>query len=409
MDRLLFLAVVASLPVMQPPLLSLDGYPLVLTDLLFVILATVVGGLLLLGRMRIAWTHFHSATVAFTLAEFLSAASVGTPHAFIKAAGSGYLGALGILASHYAQQRGVTRQIFWAWAAGSAITVIAVAAGMVLFAAGDRTNPFLYSYGSLIPGAYPRVQGLFVNANVLFTYVAASVFFVIAAIRSRVLSTPVGYSVCAALLVGAVFSLSPGLGGLTLALAWWWAPSLGPRAAAVVRAGGIGAALVFVVATLFSPTMLQRSGSLTAIPIEPSSRVLAWRDAAATFLANPWLGAGPGSDVAHVSYLNASNFQEFLTDAHNTFLSVLGQTGLVGFVCFLWVIVPLIVRMRTRPDLTPRGAWRSACECALVAAVLYPSLSGSFEDTRHVWIVLGLLHAAQSGASDLETAPAVPA
>ena len=34
---------------------------------LFVILATVVGGLLLLGRMRIAWTHFHPATVAFTL------------------------------------------------------------------------------------------------------------------------------------------------------------------------------------------------------------------------------------------------------------------------------------------------------------------------------------------------------
>ena len=409
MDRLLFLAVVASLPVMQPPLLFIDGYPLVLTDILFVILAAVVAGLILLGRMRIAWSPFHAAIVAFSLAEFLSAAHLGTRHALIKAAGSSYLCALGILASHYSQQRGGARRILWAWLAGTAVTVIAMGAGLALFVGGQRSNPFLYGYGSLIPGAYPRLQGLFVNANVLFTYLAAGVFFLFGAVRARVLPPRVGYGAGAVLVVGTVFSLSPGLGGLALALAWWWSPSLAPRGATAARLAGMGAAIAFVLATLLSPTMLQRSGTLTSLPLEPSSRLMAWRDAAATFLANPWLGAGPGSDVAHVSYQNASHFQEFLTDAHNTFLSVLGQTGLVGFACFLWILVPLVARMRMPPDLTPHRAWRSACECALMAAVLYPSLSGSFEDTRHVWIVLGLLHAAQSGASDLETAPAVPA
>lgn len=409
MDRLLFLAVVASLPLMQPPLLAIDGYPVVLTDALFLALAAQVAALFLRGRFRVQWSGFHTAIVAFVLASFLSAAFAGTRHAFIKAAGSGYLGALGILASHYAQQRGVTRQIVWAWLGGTTVTMIAVVAGVILFAAGERSNMFLYGYGSLIPGAYPRVQGLFLNANVLYTYLAVGIFFLLGLVHTGVMSVRLGYTWCAVLVVGALFTLSPGLGGLALAASWWLTPALNARTAAWVRVSGIGAAVAFVLSILLSPTMLERGSDLRNAPLQPSSRVMAWRDSIATFVQHPLVGVGPGNDVAHVHYLNASHFQEFLTDAHNTFLSVLGQTGVIGFACFALMLAPMVARIRTTPDLSDAGTWRTACEYALVAALLYPSLSGSFEDTRHVWVLLGLVHAAQQGASGPETTPVVPA
>ena len=103
MDRIVFVALIASLPVMQPTLTVLGPYPVVVTDALFVILAVLVAAMLARGRMRMAWSWWHTAVVAFVAANFLSAAASDWRLGLLKAAGTGYLGCVALLSAHYAE------------------------------------------------------------------------------------------------------------------------------------------------------------------------------------------------------------------------------------------------------------------------------------------------------------------
>ena len=394
MDRIVFVALIASLPVMQPSLTFLGPYPVVATDVLFVILGVLVAAMWARGRMRIAWSWWHTAIVAFVAANFLSAAASDWRLGLLKAAGAGYLGCLAILSAHYAGSPQMRRLIVLAWLAGALVTIIAAAVGVGLFLAGRHDNPLLYGYGSLIPARYPRVMALFVNANMLCSYLGGAAFILLGATHSNLISRRVAKPTVVALALVAILTFSPGIGGLALAGSLWVASAsaMPPRRAAMLRGLGVVMAVAFFLATLPSPTMLQAT---SLAQFEPSSRVQTWVGASATFLAHPLLGAGPGAEVAHVTYVNASRQTEYLTDAHNTWLSVLAQTGLIGFACFAVVIGVLVRSMRF--DRHPRAdsAWRTGAELALLASVLMPSLSGSFEDARHGWVLLGMVYAAQ--------------
>jgi len=404
MDRIVFVALIASLPVMQPSLTFLGPYPVVVSDALFVILAVLVAAMLARGRMRVAWSWWHSAVVAFVAANFLSAAASDWRLGLLKAAGAGYLGCVAILSAHYAGSPQMRRPIVLAWLAGALATIIAAAVGVGLFLAGRHDNPFLYGYGSLIPARYPRVMALFLNANMLCSYVGAAAFILLGAAHANLISGRVAKPTLVALALVAVLTLSPGLGGLALAGSLWLACSsaMPPVRARMLRRLGVAMAVASFLAILPSPTMLQATN---LAQFEPSSRLQTWADASKTFLARPLLGAGPGADVAHVTYVNASRQVEYLTDAHNTWLSVLAQTGLIGFACFAVVIGVLIRRMRFDRDLSAQSAWRTGGELALLASVLIPSLSGSFEDARHAWVLLGMVYGAQQarpGVKDRE-------
>ena len=399
MDRVVFVALIASLPVMQPSLTVLGPYPVVVTDALFLILAVLVAAMLARGRMRVAWSWWHSAIVAFVAANFLSAAASGGRLGLLKAAGAGYLGCVAILSAHYGRSPEMRRPIVLAWLAGALATIIAAAVGVGLFFAGRHDNPFLYGYGSLIPAGYPRVMALFINANMLCSYLGAAAFILLGSAHANLISRRVAWPTVLALGLVAILTVSPGLGGLALAGSLWVASSSAmprPRARMLRRLGVVMAVTSFL-ATLPSPTMLQAT-SLGRF--EPSSRLQTWVGAAKTFVAHPLLGAGPGADVAHVTYVNASRQVEYLTDGHNTWLSVLAQTGLIGFACFAVVNGVLIARMRLAPQTTAESAWRTGGELALLASVLFPSLSGSFEDARHGWVLLGLVYGAQQGRPD---------
>lgn len=395
MDRYLFLALVAALPIAQPSLGALGGYPVLAADVLFVATAGVLAIGVATRRETLAWSHWHTAAAVFVAVGFASAVVSEDPRATaLRAAGTGYLAALGLLGAHYGRDERMRKPIVLAWIAGAVATLGASFAGVALFAIGHTDNRFLYGFGSLPAGSYPRVQGLFVNANMLCTYLAASVFLIMAAGRAGLLERRITRPLTGAVIAVAVLTLSPGLGGLALALSLWWSANAEASAARRIRFAGAATSILFVLATLGSPTMLLRD-DLPGIDFKPSSRVMAWEDAALTFAAHPLLGAGPGADVAHVDYVNASRGSELLTDAHNTWLSVLGQYGLLGFAAFAMIIAMLVARMRFPLTLTTERPWRTGCELALVAALLYPSLSGSFEDTRHIWLLLGLTYAAQ--------------
>jgi O-antigen ligase len=198
-----------------------------------------------------------------------------------------------------------------------------------------------------------------------------------------------------ALIVAAVFSLSPGFGGLLLVLAFgvWceWRRTRPRLAKLAIAASAIGATL-FVLAITASPAA---SGPLSIWNLRPSSRMLTWRGSFSTFLAHPWLGKGVGLDVVEIGYTNPSGIYELLTDAHNAWLSVLAQEGLVGLAAFTAMIAALL-RGTLRFSLTSRRlALQTGLTVAFVAGFLYQSLSGSFEDTRHVWVLIGLVAAVK--------------
>jgi O-antigen ligase len=122
---------------------------------------------------------------------------------------------------------------------------------------------------------------------------------------------------------------------------------------------------------------------------------MTWTSAMANFLDQPLLGHGIGSDAAAVAYRDPSGGLQQLTDAHNMFLNIAAQCGLVG----LAVLGALIVHAaaRTLPLRLPEGAAgtvRLAAGLGLLNGLVYQGLGGSFEDARHLWVLLGVLLAA---------------
>jgi hypothetical protein len=97
-----------------------------------------------------------------------------------------------------------------------------------------------------------------------------------------------------------------------------------------------------------------------------------------------------------VQYRDPSGNLQTLTDAHDTFLSIAAQCGLVGLAALIALIVyaarttfPLRLLARDR------NLVRLALGLAFLDAFAYQGLGGSYEDTRHLWLLLGLLLASR--------------
>ena len=393
----LFLLLVASLPVMQPVHLDYRGYAIPPADFLFLAAAStaalsVIRGGVSLPRSPLLWALglYGAALCAST------AASADRAHSSLKLLGDLYLIGLAVLTLLHVRSLDGLHRTLIAWLVGAAVTTVAAFAGLLLFAAGvsdPSVNPFLSIHGSLPDGGYPRVLALFLNPNAYCAYMVASLAILITAAEAGWVRRG-ALVFAAAMTVAAAFSLSPGLGGLLLVIAFgaWcrWRrsrPGLVKLAVAVSAAG----ALLFLVATTAVPVM---DRPLSFAHLRPSSRVLTWVGSFQTFLAHPWLGKGLGLSVVEIGYTNPSGVYEWLTDAHNTWLSVLAQQGLVGFIAFVSIIAVLF-RGAGLSMTSQTRVLRSGLTVALATGFLYQSFSGSFENTRYIWVLIGLLAAAR--------------
>ena len=84
-----------------------------------------------------------------------------------------------------------------------------------------------------------------------------------------------------------------------------------------------------------------------------------------------------------------------LTDAHNMLLNIAVQAGLVGLAGLLLLIgyaARLSLPWRLEPDQS--NLVRLGLGLIFLNGLVYHGLFGSFEDSRHLWILLGLLIAA---------------
>ena len=159
-------------------------------------------------------------------------------------------------------------------------------------------------------------------------------------------------------------------------------------------------------ATLISPVNTGRPGIVLPVihrKLEPSSRWLCWQAAQATIRAHPLLGQGPGLPMPCPAYLDASGNLQHLEDAHNLFLNIAALKGLLGLAAFLAIAVYLLWRARPlQLEGSVAGLLRTALLIAFAQGFLYQGLSSSFEHTRHLWVLTGLLAgmATRSGSRD---------
>jgi O-antigen ligase len=230
----------------------------------------------------------------------------------------------------------------------------------------------------------------------LCNYLTVGVMLLLAAFRMGWVRHRYFLPILSIHIVAAFFTLTPGLGGFVLAIALWVALTIGSgrqhlRKAALI-AGPATAALSILVAAFTlreiptSPFRLHFFG----INIDPTQRLLTWQDALNTFIANPLFGQGLGLRVAEVKFLAPSGQMQMLTDAHNSFLSVAAQAGVPGLAAIM-VLCFLVYR-------TARGGMRrgdhliTAMLIAFVSAFVVQGLTGSFEDARHLWLLIGLIY-----------------
>jgi O-antigen ligase len=162
-------------------------------------------------------------------------------------------------------------------------------------------------------------------------------------------------------------------------------------------AAAVLVALLFVAAMAVTPiahATAPFSMNILGVELFPAGRLMIWIDAVRNFVADPFLGRGIGAESVHVPYQSPSGGQT-LTDAHNTFLNIAVQCGIVGLTALLAILGYAWKRsapFRLLAD-TARTA-RTGLGLAFLVAFAYEGLGGSFEDARHLWVLFGLFVAS---------------
>jgi len=399
-----FLLLIGSLGFLQLTI-PIYGQELVSTDLLFLLTAALYLTTVVLRQKRPRWHNFYYLLIIYLLA--LSSSVIFSPDSYAslgKLAAECYLVALCVLTLQLAEIDGQLRLVVKAWLAGTAFVVTVGIATVVLYylrPGNDLLDYLTYHHGAAPTGNFPRITATFVSASMFCNYLNIGFVLTLAAWKLDWIGKTAAATLIVTILICATFTVSIGLGGVFLAAGlWYWTviakPAKAVRLAALLTS--LLAATVFLITSLFA-LQPYPGGEMwgyipfTHIPLMPSSRFMVWRDASAMFFAHPLTGNGLGLPVANVYYSNSDGSVSLLTDAHNVFLSVAAQSGFPALVAigliFAYVLKESLVVLSRDKLIT------AAIGLGLVCSFIYQGLLGSFEDARHLWVLMGMFLAAQ--------------
>jgi O-antigen ligase len=405
--RGLLLLLIFTTAFMQPAF-RIVGFAAVPTDLVFLPLALAFAAAVLLRQAPWPRAKVYWLLAAYFSAMALSALLSGAAglHMLAKLASQVYLLSLPVIVAGLIRDEDDLGRALRVWLAGTAVVgaVCLLTLFLFYFDPGNRLlDRLLFQFGTLPPGDYPRVRLTFLNANMLCNYLTVSLCILFAAHRlGWVRKTPAAV-LLAGTLLAALFTLSPGLGGIFLAAGiWLWLSrkETSPSFARLGLAAGVGAAILFVPAMAFTPILHPTAPFLIHVPgtdlvLAPAGRLMIWMEAVRNFLADPVFGRGIGEEVVVVRYLSPSGHLQRLTDAHNSFLNLAVQCGIVGLAAFL-ALLAYMARRSLPLSLAGggMGVARVGLGLALLNGFAYQGLGGSFEDSRHLWVLFGLFLAA---------------
>jgi len=405
----LFLLLIVSMPLVRPFNSFIFGLQIPYTDFIFIAVCVFWLIALFRGEAQFKFDKFYIFLALYGFALIISTIfSVQPQKSFFKLLGEFYLFALAVLTFNLVRDKSFFKQIVFAWLVGTGLTILASLSGFALFYLGYKTqtdNYFLSHFGSLPAGNYPRIHALFANANMMCNFLNVSLLLAVLAEKADWLNKPLARILQIGIWFAAVFTFSAGLGGMILSLGIWFWALFKENKKPLLSKLSIAAAFIFAVivfgSTLVSPDTNNTTQEFTAPfsdkKLEASVRVLVWENAFENFREFPYVGRGTGTNTASMQYRTLSGDNQLLLDAHNVWLNILGQTGLLGIVAFISLTLYLITRFRFKfNELDEQNLIHLALSCAFVGAFLYQGLSGSFEDARHLWILFGLLVGSKS-------------
>jgi len=143
------------------------------------------------------------------------------------------------------------------------------------------------------------------------------------------------------------------------------------------------------------------SRALTIFDLKYASnrdRFMRWGAALVMFLRHPIIGAGYNSFA--LSYdKNPAHVGEYKPGAHNLYMSILAEQGIIGFICWIWVLVAFFrygYRLLKRIDIP---LWRSiiiglmSAELSFIVHFMASNLLHADRTGIPFWLFYGLLPA----------------
>ncbi|MGH3136352.1 MAG: O-antigen ligase family protein [Gaiellaceae bacterium] len=174
------------------------------------------------------------------------------------------------------------------------------------------------------------------------------------------------------------------------------------RASPTLRVAAVGTlAAAILVLVVYAPrgplARIQTAATATELGGEDSAlsgRWGIWVESSHAFLDRPVLGAGLDAHRAAVSggLDDIRTFKIAEKEAHNTYISVLVETGIVGFLIFVTMIVIVVKRIRML------SGWRAWYWSAQVSVLAIGAMSLSLEESKSVWVFLSLCVATSAVA-----------
>ncbi len=296
-----------------------------------------------------------------------------------------------------------------------AVALLVGAAGQ----AGLGLYQFIYRIGPewfIILGRFMRASGSFSQPNPYAGYLGVSLPVAVSlALRAwNRLRTSFGWQLRRWwLVIGAFFYT--GIAGLIAAglLASWsrgaWMGALAAlavvcfvrsRQSALVGLGVLGLALLVSFIGAFQPHLLpaaitQRVQDLPAFfgltdvlsqPLTDDNfavveRVAHWVAALRMWQQAPWLGIGPGNYATIYPLVHLPRWEEPLGHAHNIYLNVLAESGLLGLFTFLlfWGATGLWV-VRAIQSTTPQRSWEKAFAIGVFGVLVHLAVHNFFDN-----------------------------
>ncbi|HEX9963266.1 MAG TPA: O-antigen ligase family protein [Pyrinomonadaceae bacterium] len=399
--KISFLLLIFSLAFMQP-FVYVAGFRAVATDIIFLFTFAFWILALLTGQTRFRRHRFYRLLLFYFAAMLVSTVfSVNPRTSFVKLLGEIYLLSLPVLTFNLIENEKDLKRGLQVWLAATGFVVVTGILTVFLFYL-QRENPLLdytlFSYGSLPPGNYPRIHLTFLNANMLCNYLSVSLMFLLIFQKLGWINRKIFYFLLTGIFFCAAFTISPSLGGIALSLGvWLWLcfKKSKPLYARINLAGGVLAAVAFIFALTIAPSLHPTAPFYIDVPViekrvAPSARIMTWADSWKTFTENPLVGRGVGQDACDVRYFDLTERLQTLTDAHNVFLNVAAQTGVFGLLAIILII--FYITRKTFPlvfDETNRSVFRIGFGLAFISAFFYQGIGGSYEDARHLWVLIG--------------------
>ena len=140
----------------------------------------------------------------------------------------------------------------------------------------------------------------------------------------------------------------------------------------------------------------------STLPSAWAARKILWAPAWKMFLDDPILGAGPGGYFVRVpKYLAGNYYENEIANvnfyAHNQYLDVLCEQGVLGLACFLAILIATL-GLGLRQIVRPGDDRLRIYQIGLVAGILGVSIQDFFSPNFR-WTVCGVNHWAQLGLS----------